>query len=91
MREVTDEEVATALHLAAEAEQRGDKDGWVMSSGFWHSDADARAIVRFCLILGLPISDTLSSQMFGMIVDEVLALRQAVTRLGGFLRQGDHR
>jgi hypothetical protein len=88
---VPDEEVAQALTKNAYRQDRGDEPMWRFHSDFgvppaWHSDANARRIARFCLMLELPVSDVMTSPLFGALVDEVAAIRDAVSRLGGTFR-----
>jgi hypothetical protein len=90
LREVAEAEVAATLAANAEPEWRGEQ-GWIFQGSIlsfppvWHSDAEARTIVWFCLALARPVTDVLSGAMFGAVVDELLKTQRAVRRLGGIL------
>jgi hypothetical protein len=66
----TSREVDTALSVVAYRHEGG----WRFYRGSWHTDTTARAIVRSCLILGLPPGDVVTAAMFAALVDRLAAL-----------------
>ncbi len=71
----TEEEITAALHEHAE---QWTPDTWVFggfaSNPVPHTTAKARMIVKACLILGQPISDVLTIDMFLTLVERVVAI-----------------
>lgn len=85
MRVVTPEEVEAALAEHAERDtflDSGGKLGWRFHrTQGWHPDDKAHEIVRFCLMLGQPVSDVLASGLMAALVDEVADLHQMIHRM----------
>lgn len=71
----TEEEITAALHEHAHQQE---PDAWVFGPRSWtpmpHSTAKARMIVKACLILGQPVSDVMTIDMFLTLVERVVAL-----------------
>jgi hypothetical protein len=51
---------------------------WFSSPGYTHSREAALAIIRFSLELGSPVTDILSAETFGVLVDRVAALEARI-------------
>ncbi len=68
----TDEEVQTALNTYGMQVENG---CWIFSSPQYpHTQHDAENIVRICLMLGLPVTDVGTSEMFLALVNRIVAL-----------------
>lgn len=76
MNQPTDRQVEEALRLHF-ARVPG---GWMTlpDGDRFHTERQARDITRFCLMLGVPVSDVLSSTMFAKIVNTVSDLEDRV-------------
>lgn len=78
MAEPTERKISEALEAVAFAENYSVV-GWRFKSSYtWHPEQEARMITRFCLILGQPVSDVLTSSLFSALVDRVLALEEKI-------------
>lgn len=76
MRKVDGDDLTDALVKVAEREDYDDAQGWRFQGTMeWHPDGQARRIARFCLMLGQPVSDIMTTYLFGALVDEVAALQ----------------
>lgn len=75
----TEEEITAALHEHAE---QWAPDMWFFGDASFtpmpHSTAKARMIVKACLILGQPVSDVITIDMFLTLVERVVALEGRV-------------
>lgn len=73
----TDEEVLRALNENATKLENGN---WTFGNPlYFHPEQSAKNIVRICLILGLPVSDIGTSEMFLAMVNRIVAIE---SRLG---------
>lgn len=67
---ISDEEVRRALHANAKCQ-----DGrWVFSSLYGHSEEQALAITKACLLLDVPVDDVLTSRAWCNVVERIVAL-----------------
>lgn len=69
--EPTEEQITAALADAATPTETG----WTFGDT-WHSIESARAITRMCLILGLPVSDIITSAIFLALLDRLLLIEE---------------
>lgn len=74
----TPEQIDVALR--AHASERGP--GWVFdTSGYVHTDTQARALVESCLLLGVPVTDILSSTMWRTLITRLVAAEERIDAL----------
>lgn len=86
MKAVTEEQITRALAENTEPEWRYGQQGYCFDgSPAWHTNTQARDIVRICLMLDQPVGDVLSSSAVRIVVDKIDALERAVIRLGGVI------
>jgi hypothetical protein len=77
VRAVTDAEVSDALHESAV--QIGS--AWSFESGFLQTTEHAMQIVRICLMLEVPVSDTIASEITLKLVNEVADLERRLSAI----------
>lgn len=77
----TPEHVDAALRANAEPVSTPAGDYWRFDGGYRHEDASARAIVEACLILGVPITDTLTGEAWRMVVTRLARLEERFNEL----------
>ncbi len=70
---ITDEQVRIALQTNAESHSGG---RWSFSSPYTHSEEQALAITKACLLLGVPVDDILTSQTWCTVVERLVGLEQ---------------
>lgn len=76
----TDDEITVALQV--HADQWG-PDAWVFGAGWvQHTEAKARMIVKACLLLGQPVSDVLTIDIFLALTERLVALEGRLDALG---------
>lgn len=79
MTEPTEDEITRALTKAAETRDSATKGiQWSFGAGVWYDEPTARMHVRSCLILGVPVSTTLTVNAWAALVDRVLLLERAM-------------
>ncbi len=82
MAELTAEQVRTALTHHATRDAGG---LWTFHGGaptyVRRTEESALAITRACLVLGLPVTDTLTGEAWARLVDTVADLRQRLSRI----------
>jgi hypothetical protein len=77
---VVTDDMLLAMHARKVLQVGGFPDRWWFSSpDVTHSRSSSLAIIRFCRELGSPVTDILSAETFGVLVDRVVALER---RLG---------
>jgi hypothetical protein len=75
----TDDQVRAAL---AENGRRIETGRWTFDGGVdAHSETSALAITRACLILGVPVTDILTGEMWNAVLSELVALGRRVDAL----------
>jgi hypothetical protein len=75
------------IHEALKANAQQSDDGlWGFHGGHpFHTEDQALAITRACLILGVPVTDVLSSTTWGVLVDRLAEIerRLETVEMGG--------
>lgn len=85
MHEPTDEEVRQ--YLAQHGQLAGpaayDTNAWwrISDAGPYHREEDALAIIRACLMLGVPVTDTITSEMWLALVERVAQIERHFERM----------
>ncbi len=75
---ISEDDVTAALN--EHAQRGGGLYGLRVSGGglVWHSEPNARKIVRACLTLGVPIAGTLSAEAWLAIAERLVALENRI-------------
>jgi hypothetical protein len=86
IRQISDQEVRDELAKNAKPARRGEQ-GWVFGEWSWHPEAEAMNITRVCLMLGQPVSDIITSQMWLALLGEMLSQQSAIEAIRDDLKK----
>jgi len=60
---------------------------WRWPGNVEHGDEESRQIVRACLILGLPVSDLISAQLFSTMAERLAIAEERIARIEEHFRR----